>query len=158
MAPTRNQRIQNPLVIVGKMCARWRSRTGRLNCILILGIFYFSNHGPDVSKPVIPAFAIVALFVRMYLLITPFFTIFLFVLQHSVVAATSGRRIQERQDGDAAFCFGYNSICSLSNNLWSQCENYLSDTPQWYKCICGNGYVSVDEAWVFGSRHDWLRI
>lgn len=86
--------------------------------------------------------------VRMYLFIAPFSTLFLFISQHYSVAAVPDRRIEERQDQDLSFCFGDNSICTFSNSLYSQCQNYFSDTTEWYNCICGNGYVSVDEAWV----------
>lgn len=52
------------------------------------------------------------------------------------------------RDGDLAFCYGENSICSNSNDLYDKCNSFdsLSDLTQWYQCICENGYVSTREA------------
>ncbi|KAH8591099.1 hypothetical protein B0O99DRAFT_719784 [Bisporella sp. PMI_857] len=50
---------------------------------------------------------------------------------------------------DLSFCFGRNSICETSNNLYTQCKRFQDDYDNlkpWYECLCGNGYVSVDEA------------
>jgi hypothetical protein len=46
------------------------------------------------------------------------------------------------------YCFGVSSICSLSNNLYSDCEGFIGqeDLTQFYDCICGNGYMSTDQA------------
>ena len=51
-------------------------------------------------------------------------------------------------DGDLSFCYGDGSICVVGNDLWSDCEgldNFDNLVPL-YKCVCGNGYVSVEDA------------
>ena len=96
----------------------------------------------------------------MYLFAVPFLTLLCIFLQQHVVAELAPvspeqdyilkhQSIHERQvTEDLSFCFGENSICSFSNNLYNQCQNYQEpyDAKNWYKCICGNGYVSVREA------------
>ncbi|RDW63675.1 hypothetical protein BP6252_11220 [Coleophoma cylindrospora] len=52
--------------------------------------------------------------------------------------------LARRSSQDLSFCFGVNSICAVSNELFAQCGSF--DNTQFYKCICGNGYVAVDEA------------
>jgi hypothetical protein len=82
----------------------------------------------------------------MYQFTVPSFALFSFFLQQYVAAEPVP--VSPRQLGDLSFCFGVNSICDFSINLFQQCQNYLdsNDMPKWYQCICGNGYVAVDEA------------
>lgn len=50
---------------------------------------------------------------------------------------------------DLSYCYGENSICSVSNDLFEKCDAYEGDFENmnpWYECLCGNGYVAVDEA------------
>ncbi len=84
----------------------------------------------------------------MYLIIGPFYALIPLFSQLCVAAAPS-RMISERQGGqDLSFCYGENSICDFAINLFDQCQNYQEpyDPEKWYQCICGNGYVSVEEA------------
>jgi hypothetical protein len=87
----------------------------------------------------------------MYFFTVQFFTLLLPFLQQHVRAEISpdSAKQEERQvTGDDSFCFGTDSICTYSINLFEQCSNYLNsnDMTKWYQCICGNGYVSVDES------------
>jgi hypothetical protein len=78
----------------------------------------------------------------------PFFALFSVFLQQYVAAAPN-RMVDERQiGGDLSFCYGENSICAIQNDLYDQCENYQEpyQLQKWYQCICGNGYVSVEQA------------
>ena len=81
----------------------------------------------------------------MYLSVIVLFSV---ILLRYPVTARSAVTIEERQDEDLSFCFGEKSICEYSNDLFEDCQNYLEELPQWYNCVCANGYVSVDEAWV----------
>jgi len=87
----------------------------------------------------------------MYSFVAPVIAIISVTLQQHQVAAEADWKLKARQTQDLSFCFGENSICVYSNNLFDDCQNYLEELPQWYSCICANGYVSVDEAWVFQS-------
>ena len=86
----------------------------------------------------------------MCLLIISFIPVFFAVLLRLVSAAPAlenrnhGKILKRQGSQDLSFCFGENSICSVGNDLYAQCENY--EGTQYYKCICGNGYVSVDDA------------
>jgi hypothetical protein len=57
--------------------------------------------------------------------------------------------IQERllTDGGDSFCYGTDAICSVSFDLSDACDNFFDsgETEKWYECLCGNGYVSVNE-------------
>jgi len=75
-----------------------------------------------------------------------FFALFALFLRQCVAAAPDRMLVERQFGGDLSFCFGENSICDISNQLFSQCDNYLNQLTEWYKCLCGNGYVSVDEA------------
>ncbi|CZR56721.1 uncharacterized protein PAC_06610 [Phialocephala subalpina] len=48
------------------------------------------------------------------------------------------------------FCYGDHSICEENNNLHGACEAFETqdDQTQFYECLCGNGYVSVNQALV----------
>ncbi|OCK73510.1 hypothetical protein K432DRAFT_447799 [Lepidopterella palustris CBS 459.81] len=86
----------------------------------------------------------------MYLFTATFISLFSVSLLQLVSAEptleeTKRRKILKRQGSqDLSFCYGDNSICSVGNDLFQQCGNY--EDVQFYKCICGNGYVSVNEA------------
>jgi hypothetical protein len=47
------------------------------------------------------------------------------------------------------FCDGEGSICDYVNQLSDDCEAFEADGilggPQWLECVCGNGYVSVNQ-------------
>ena len=86
----------------------------------------------------------------MCLLIASPISVFFAVLLQLVSAAPAlenpklGKILKRQGSQDLSFCFGENSICSVGIDLDAQCENY--EGTQYYKCICGNGYVSVDDA------------
>ncbi|KAF8857526.1 hypothetical protein BDZ45DRAFT_674703 [Acephala macrosclerotiorum] len=46
------------------------------------------------------------------------------------------------------FCYGDKSICEENNNLYQACESFETqdDQTQLYECLCGNGYVAVNQA------------
>jgi len=60
------------------------------------------------------------------------------------------REVQMRQESLILedYCWGTGSICSFSNSLDNACNAFSEeeDLTQYYKCICGNGYVSTDQA------------
>jgi hypothetical protein len=97
--------------------------------------------------------------VKMYLPTAQFSALFSVFVQQYVAAEPAPvsprqesilelRVIDDRQfSGDLSFCFGENSICSFSTDLFEDCQGFLgADENEWFQCICGNGYVSVDEA------------
>jgi hypothetical protein len=78
-----------------------------------------------------------------------FFPLVLLALLLQHVRSAPDSAIEERQIvGDLSFCYGDGSICDVSNALYTQCETYQQpyQPVKWYQCVCGNGYVSVDEA------------
>lgn len=46
------------------------------------------------------------------------------------------------------YCYSDDSVCVFSNDLFADCQVYENqvDLSQWYQCICGNGYVSAEQA------------
>ncbi|KAH8880603.1 hypothetical protein GQ53DRAFT_848839 [Thozetella sp. PMI_491] len=54
---------------------------------------------------------------------------------------------------DLSFCFGQNSICATSNDMWDNCYDQTGGQSKnatgWFTCICTSGYVSVDQACDF---------
>jgi len=64
-------------------------------------------------------------------------------------AYEQGKVTLEARGRDLSFCFGVNSICSISHDLYMQCDTFsddYDDRKPYYECICGNGYVSADES------------
>ncbi|KAH8883584.1 hypothetical protein GQ53DRAFT_846782 [Thozetella sp. PMI_491] len=49
---------------------------------------------------------------------------------------------------DLSFCWNPGSICDASSNLYDKCRDLLdsSNMGPFYTCLCGNGYVPVNQA------------
>ncbi|EME78186.1 uncharacterized protein MYCFIDRAFT_179625 [Pseudocercospora fijiensis CIRAD86] len=84
-----------------------------------------------------------------------FFTLVL-VLVFDSKAQAQAQGVEKRQDSQLdrlGFCYGDGAICSIGNDLYShisfRCNAYDNDIDKlnpWYKCLCTNGYVAVNEA------------
>jgi hypothetical protein len=75
-----------------------------------------------------------------------------FVFQHvrADLAYDRAKTLTRRQaGGDLSFCFGKNSICEIQNNLNDECDAFDNDDGDqipYYKCLCGNGFVAVQQS------------
>jgi hypothetical protein len=67
-----------------------------------------------------------------------------------VSAEWPARRQLNPRDDSLSFCYGTNSICSAAVSLHDACDAFdnQKDETQKYQCLCGNGYVSTDLAYV----------
>ena len=68
---------------------------------------------------------------------------------HIKLLRRQNEAIKARQIGeDLSFCDGVNSICAQSNSLFDRCNAFSNQAndSQWFQCLCGNGYMAVNEA------------